>query len=103
MLAPVVKKGGYTFKEAKIATTFARATFYHWEKEGFIPPLLRIGGKTLVPAEVIERLLSGELKLPSGHRARHLHAPPNESTPNEPTPPHRKRGRPRKPGPTETG
>jgi hypothetical protein len=98
MLTPAVKKGGYTFKEAKIATTFARATFYHWEKEGFIPPLLRIGGKTLVPAEVIERLLSGELKLPSGHRARHLHAPPNE-----PTPPSPKRGRPRKAAPAEKG
>jgi hypothetical protein len=98
MLAPAVKKGGYTFKEAKIATTFARATFYHWEKEGFIPPLLRIGGKTLVPAEVIERLLSGELKLPSGHRARHLHAQPNEPTPQSP-----KRGRPGKPRPAETG
>jgi hypothetical protein len=95
MLTPAVKKGGYTFNEAKIATTFARATWYRWEEKGFIE-LLRIGGKTLVPGEVIERLLSGELKLPSGHRARHLHAPGNE-----PTPPSRKRGRPRKPLPAE--
>jgi hypothetical protein len=97
MLTPAVKKGAYTFKEAKIATTFARATWYRWEEEDFIK-LLRVGGKTLVPGEVIERLLSGELKLPSGHRGRHLHAPRNEAIP-----PHRKRGRPRKPRPAEMG
>ena len=48
--------------------------------------LARMAGKTFVPADVIERLLSGELKLPSGHRAKHLHQP-------KAMPPRRKRGR----------
>ena len=97
MPTPPVKKGGYTFAEAKIATTFSRATWYRWEKQGFFE-LLRPGNKTLVPGDVIDRVLSGELKLPSGHRARHWHAPGSEASP-----PRRKRGRPRKPGSAEKG
>jgi hypothetical protein len=96
MATPPVKKGGYTFAEAKIATTFSRATWYRWEKLGFFE-LLRPGNKTLVPGDVIDRVLSGDLKLPSGHRARHWNAPPKEANPAR-----RKRGRPRKPAPTET-
>jgi hypothetical protein len=94
MPTPPVEKGGYTFAEAKTATTFSRATWYRWEKQGFVK-LLRPGNKTLVPGDVINRLLSGELKLPSGHRARHWQAPQNNATP-----PRRKGGRPRKLAPT---
>jgi hypothetical protein len=42
-------------------------------------------------AEELDRLVTGQIDLPSGHRGRHLHAPRNE-----PNPPSRKRGRPRK-------
>ena len=96
MPTPPVKKGGYTFAEAKIATTFSHATWYRWEKLGFFE-LLRPGNKTLVPGDVIDCVLSGELKLPCGHRARHWHAPGSEASP-----PRRKRGRPRKSTPAET-
>ena len=37
---------------------FARGTYYRWEKQGIIPPLLRIGGKTLLPDETVEDILS---------------------------------------------
>jgi hypothetical protein len=78
----------YTFDEAQTATTFSRPTWYRWERQGHLA-LVRMAGKTFVPADVIERLLSGELKLPSGHRAKHLHQPKAK-------PPRRKRGRPPK-------
>jgi hypothetical protein len=42
-------------------------------------------------AEELERLVTGRIDLPTGHRGRHLHAPGYEATP-----PRRKRGRPRK-------
>ena len=41
-----------------------RQTFYRWEARGLIPPLLRIGGKTLVQATTIDAIESGEIKLP---------------------------------------
>jgi hypothetical protein len=49
-------------------------------------------------AEELGRLVSGEIDLPIGHRARHLHVPQNEAVTSR-----RRRGRPRKPAPSETG
>ena len=47
-------------------------------------------------AEELDRLVTGQIVLPSGHRARHLRVPQSEATPRL------KRGRPRKLGPTKT-
>ena len=44
---------------------FSRGTWFRWEKSGVIPPLSRLGGKTLVPAETVEDILSGKIILPS--------------------------------------
>jgi hypothetical protein len=44
---------------------FSRGTWFRWEKSGVIPPLLRIGGKTLVSAQTVEDILSGKIVLPS--------------------------------------
>ena len=81
-------KRAYTFDEARVATTFSRQWWYKQERLGHIPPLIRIGGKTLVPVEVIDAILNGKLDLKDGHRAAHWHAKP------QPQP--RRRGRPRK-------
>ena len=43
---------------------FARGTFYRWEAAGIIPPLLRLGGKTLLPAQTVDDILSGKIALP---------------------------------------
>ncbi len=44
---------------------FSRGTYFRWEKTGVIPPLLRLGGKTLVPAETVEAILTGKIILPA--------------------------------------
>jgi hypothetical protein len=44
---------------------FSRGTYFRWEKSGAIPPLLRIGGKTLIQSETIEAILAGRIVLPS--------------------------------------
>jgi hypothetical protein len=44
---------------------FARATWFRWEAKGVIPPLLRLGGKTLVPAQTIDDIMSGKIVLPA--------------------------------------
>jgi hypothetical protein len=44
---------------------FSRGTWFRWEKDRVIPPLLRLGGKTLVPAETIEAILTGKIILPA--------------------------------------
>ena len=43
---------------------FSRTTWFRWERQGTIPPLLRIGGKTLIPAETIDALVSGKIVPP---------------------------------------
>jgi hypothetical protein len=52
---------------------FSRGTWFRWEKTRVIPPLLRLGGKTLVPAETIEAILTGQIQLP--HNAGRLKPP----------------------------
>ena len=46
-----------------------RASWYRYAAAGIIPPLLHIGGKTLVPAATIDGIVAGKIKLPSnaGH------------------------------------
>jgi hypothetical protein len=44
---------------------FSRASWFRWEKAKVIPPLLRLGGKTLVPAETVEGIIAGRIILPS--------------------------------------
>jgi hypothetical protein len=81
-------KRAYTFDEAREATTFSRQWFYKQERLGHIR-LIRIGGKTLVPVEAIDAILSGALDLKDGHRAAHWHG-------DKPQPQARRRGRPKK-------
>jgi hypothetical protein len=52
---------------------FSRATWFRWEKTGVIPPLLRLGGKTLVQSETIEALIAGRIVPPKN--AGHTKAP----------------------------
>jgi hypothetical protein len=81
----------------KVATPFAISTLYRYAALDLIK-LVHIGSRTFMTAEELDRLVTGQIDLPPGHRGRHLHAPRNEAIP-----PHRKRGRPRKPRPAETG
>lgn len=48
---------------------FSRGTYFRWEKQNLIPPLLRIGGKTLLQSETVEAIITGKIVLPSnpGH------------------------------------
>jgi hypothetical protein len=87
----------FTLHEVKAATTIAISTLYRYAALDLIK-LVHIGSRTYMTAEELDRLVTGQIVLPSGHRARHLHAPQSVAIA-----PHRKRGRPRKPGPTETG
>ena len=87
----------FTLHEVEVATTIARSTLYRYEALDLIE-FVRLGSRTYMTAEELDRLVTGRIDLPSGHRARHLHAPQSVAIA-----PHRKRGRPRKPGPTETG
>jgi hypothetical protein len=80
-------KRAYTFAEAREATTFSRQWWYKMEAKGHVR-LIRIGGKTLVPVEAIDAILSGALDLKDGHRARHWT--------EKPQPQPRRRGRPPK-------
>jgi hypothetical protein len=58
MSAPMPPRA-YTLKQAKAITTFARPTWYRWEKQGFVR-LIRVANKTLVPSEEIDRVMAGE-------------------------------------------
>jgi hypothetical protein len=69
---------------------FARGTYYRWEKQGIIPPLLRIGGKTLLPDETVEDILSGKIVPPSNHGRINPPQPRNRAgRPKPPKPPYR--------------
>jgi hypothetical protein len=59
MPASMTVPRAYTFKQAEALTTFARATWYRWEKQGLVR-LTRVANKTLVPAEEIDRVMAGE-------------------------------------------
>jgi hypothetical protein len=59
MPASMPQPRAYTFKQVEALTTFARATWYRWEKQGFVR-LIRIANKTLVPTEEIDRVMAGE-------------------------------------------
>jgi hypothetical protein len=59
MLASMPTPRAYSLKQAEIITTFTRATWYRWEKLGYVR-LLRVANKTLVPAEEIDRVMAGE-------------------------------------------
>lgn len=86
--APILKRL-FTFDEARLATTFARQWWYRMEAKGHVR-LIRLGGKTLVPIEAIDAILSGALDLKDGHRAAHWHGERQKPQP-------RRRGRPPKP------
>ncbi len=43
---------------------FSRGTWYRLEKQKIIPPLLRLGGKTLLQASTVADIVSGKIVLP---------------------------------------
>jgi hypothetical protein len=61
MSAPMPPRA-YTLAQAETLTTFARPTWYAWERRGLIR-LIRVANKTLVPAEEIDRVMTGEAVL----------------------------------------
>ena len=73
----------FTLHEVKVATTFAISTLYRYAALDLIK-LVHIGSRTFMTAEELDRLVTGQIDLPSGHRARHLHAPQNEAIPPQP-------------------
>jgi hypothetical protein len=85
----------FTLREVAEATPFAISTLYRYAALDLIK-LVHIGSRTFMTAEELDRLLTGQIVLPSGHRAQHLRVPQSDRTPP------RKRGRPRKPAPTKT-
>jgi hypothetical protein len=54
---------------------FSRSTWFRWEKRGVIPPLLRIGGKTLVQSTTIDDLIGGKIVPPPNHGHIKAHEP----------------------------
>jgi hypothetical protein len=44
---------------------FSRSTWFRWEAAKTIPPLLRLGGKTLVQSETVDDIIAGRIILPS--------------------------------------
>ena len=86
----------FTLREVTVATTIAISTLYRYAALDLIK-LVRIGSRTYMTAEELDRLVTGQIDLPSGHRGRHLRAPQSVAIA-----PLRKRGRPRRPGQTKT-
>jgi hypothetical protein len=84
MLASMPTPRAYSLKQAEIITTFTRATWYRWEKLGYVR-LIRVANKTLVPAEEIDRVMAGEA-------VPHVRAGWRRGQPPKP----RRLGRPRK-------
>jgi hypothetical protein len=53
-----------------------RLTLYRWEKKGLIPPLLRVGGKTMIRADTVEAILNGKIAIPPHVSRTHRPKPP---------------------------
>lgn len=72
---------------------FSRSTWFRWERTAVIPPLLRIGGKTLIPARTIDDLISGKIVPPPNHgriKVPEPHVRPRGGHPSKlPKPSHR--------------
>ncbi len=66
---------------------YSRATLYRWEAAGLIT-LVRVGGKTLITDDEIDRILSGQVPIPP-HPRRLGHAQLQSEA--------QLKGRPRKP------
>jgi hypothetical protein len=61
----LVQPAAYTLENNPLP--FSRSTWFRWERTGVIPPLLRIGGKTLIQAATIDDLVSGRIVPPPNH------------------------------------
>ena len=85
-----VKKRLYTLAEVKRASTFGRPTLYKWHKADRIE-LVHVANRTFMTDVELERLVTGQIDLPDGHRARHWT--------QKPQPQPRRRGRPPNPKP----
>jgi hypothetical protein len=62
---------------------YKRNTYYRWERLGLIK-LIRVGGRTMISAEDVTRILSGKVEI-APHSSRKHRPEPNKRT-----------GRPRK-------
>jgi hypothetical protein len=58
-----VRPLAYTFGNCPLP--FSRSTWFRWERQGIIPPMLRIGSKTLLQATTIDGLISGKIVPPA--------------------------------------
>jgi hypothetical protein len=85
-----VKKRLYTLAEVERASTFGRQALYKWHKAGRIE-FVHVANRTFMTDVELERLVTGQIDLPDGHRARHWT--------EKPQPQPRRRGRPKKPRP----
>ena len=86
---PFVRQRAYPVGAAPIP--FSRPTLYRWEAMGLIS-LVRVGGKTMITDEEIDRILSGGVAIPP-HPRRQGHAQIQ---------PLSRRGRPRRKPPEPT-
>ena len=57
---PSLPRPVYTIKEACLVSTLARATIYNHINAGHLRAV-RVGGRTLIPAESLHSLLAGEV------------------------------------------
>lgn len=58
---PSAERRAYSVKDVAAASGLSRATLYRLIKEGQLAPV-RVGGRTLIPADQLDSLLRGETK-----------------------------------------
>lgn len=54
-----VQKLAYSLKEAARASSLSRSTLYSYIAAGRLR-VVRVGGRTIIPADALQKLLSGE-------------------------------------------
>jgi hypothetical protein len=81
---PAPKPRAYPITGPGNPLPYKRNSYYRWERMGLIK-LKRIGGKTLITAETVDAILSGEIAIPEHVARKHR---PEPKTP--------RKGRPRK-------
>ena len=81
-VCPCPRPSGHSRSPKLAATTFGRSLWYDKEAKGHFR-LVRIGARTLVPSDVVDRLMSGDLVILTGPRGRALNRPkPNPNPKN---------------------
>lgn len=57
--SPRLRKLGYSIREAQAATSLGRTTIYNHISAGRLRAV-RVGGRTIIPAESLHALIAGE-------------------------------------------